>query len=44
MGSLAELRETVRRSFRPVTYEPRPCEQADEAYDTFLQIQKGSES
>ena len=38
LGSLAELREVVRRSFGPLTYDPRPAGQWDEAYDTFLRL------
>ncbi len=38
VGSLAEARELVRRSARPVTYEPRRDERWDEAWSRFLTL------
>ena len=36
--SLAEIREVVRNSFKPVRYEPCQCSQWDEAYERFKRI------
>jgi len=36
VGSLAEAREVIRRSFAPVVYEPRASTMWDEAYERFV--------
>jgi rhamnulokinase len=38
IGSLAEGREMVRRSFDVITYEPGPSAGWDDAYGRFLSI------
>jgi hypothetical protein len=40
IGSLAEGREVIRRSFEVSTYEPRTVTGWDEAYARFLAIQQ----
>jgi rhamnulokinase len=36
LGSLADLREVVRRSFEIVTFEPRPSAAVEDAYARLL--------
>ena len=38
LGSLAEAREVVRRSFEIATYEPRPSAAVDDAYGRLLRL------
>jgi len=40
LGSLAEAREMVRRSFEVATYEPRPAAGWDEAYARYLRVRE----
>ncbi len=38
VGSLAEMREVIRRSFEPIRYEPQETEKWDKAYARFKEI------
>ncbi len=40
ISSLDEIREVVRRSFRPNLYEPRPTSYWDEMYERFLKLRQ----
>ncbi len=38
VGSIAEAREVVRKSFEVVTYDPHPSDQWEDAYQRFLRV------